>query len=92
MTNDNLIESVEKSIRRELSRICSCTPDSLPASLSTEQAAEYFNVSNVKTFNVWKSTGRHGLVWMKRGRRAEIATESAIQHRLKSMTIPGQVV
>ncbi len=88
MNQPDYLSAIESGIRHELAVICNCSPDALPASLTREQAQTYFGVENPRTFHVWKSTGRHGLVWLKRGRLAEIATESAIQHRLKSVEIP----
>ena len=89
MHKDDYLKAVESATRRQLANICNCPADDLPPSLTTEQSLKFFLLENPKTLHVWKSTGRHGLVWLKRGRRSEIATESAIQHRLNSVEIPA---
>ena len=83
------IELIKQSVERELAVICKCSVDELPASLSPMQSAAFFGIDNLKTLHVWKSTGRHSLIWLKRGRTAEISTDSAIQNRIDSAYIPA---
>lgn len=89
---DDYLQGIEAGIRQELSAVCGCTPDNLPVSLSPEQALKFFQIGNPKTLHVWKSTKRHGLVWIKRGQRFEIGSESAVQHRLQSIVIPPEAI
>ncbi len=88
MTSNDYLSAIESATRRELAQLCECEAETLPASLSLEQAQKFFGIENPKTLNVWKCTGRHNLVWIKRGRRFEVATESAIAHRMASVQLP----
>ena len=88
MTSQDYREVADASLRRELAAICDCTPEALPTGLDESQSMAFFDLSNPKTLQVWFSTGRHSLVWIKKGRKRQILTESAIQHRLKSLHIP----
>ena len=83
-------ESLTKSLASDLARLLSCGVDELPTAVSLDVAGEFLGIANRATFHVWKSSRRHPLVWMKRGKNLEIGTTSLIALRVSQADIPQQ--
>ena len=84
-------EQYREAFTRELANLIDCDPDKLPTTCTKELACEYLGLVNHKTLDVWRCTGRHGIVVIKVGKCSRPATNWLINLKLSSLSIAGAV-
>lgn len=89
MTHQEQITAIRRRAESSLAVIVGCQPEHLPAAVSKSQAAEFLELTNEKTLDVWKAQKRYPLTFIKVGRRNKIGTDSLIDLIVDSAEIPA---
>ena len=82
-------EQYRQRFTEELARDIGCNPDSLPTTTTKAIACQYLGIVNHKTLDVWRCTGRHGIVMVRVGKHSRPATDWLINMKLSSVSIAG---
>lgn len=88
MTHQEQITAIRSRTESALAAIVGCQTEHLPPTISKSHAAEFLGLTNEKTLDVWKSTKRYPLVFVKLGRHNKIGTDSLIELVVSSAEIP----
>jgi len=91
MTYEEQVASLKRSFSATLARIVGCPLDELPAAVSREEAATFLDLKNPKTIDVWKSTQRYPLVFIKVGRRYRVGSDSLVSLMVDRAEIPASL-
>ena len=89
--NSDVRQKFEQRLKADLARLLDCEPDTLPASCDKKIACKFLGLGNPKTLNFWNSTGRHGIVMVKVGKRTEASTDWLISLKLAGLKVPAEV-
>ena len=89
MTNEQHRAAIRSRSESTLARIVGCLPEELPAAVSKTHAAEFLELTNEKTLDVWKAQKRYPLTYIKVGRRNKIGTDSLIDLIVDRAEIPA---
>lgn len=89
MTHQEHLAAIRGRAESSLAAIVGCKPEHLPPAVSKTHATVFLGLTNEKTLDVWKSTQRYPLTFIKVGRNNKVGTDSLIDLIVDSAEIPA---
>lgn len=85
-------EAYRAQFSKELANLIGCPPDAIPPTVNKKLACKFLGITNVRTLNVWKCNGRHGIVMLRVGKKTEPTTNWLLDFKLSCLSIAQEAI